>query len=201
LAVKNEDLKVFTDQLASEILKIAPSCMLNPSIHKNYLVNNQELSSQEGVQIVAAYDENAGPNFASQKILTVSGKTFLQNPVLHREVFGPFSIVVQCENETELVAILNKLEGQLTGTILAEDNEINNFDAVVDALGNRVGRIIFNGMPTGVEVCPAMVHGGPYPSSSDSRFTAVGIDSIKRWVIGQMIGCLKHYKIKILLEF
>lgn len=182
LAVKDENLKVFTEQLASEILKITPTCMLNPSIHKNYLVNNQELSSQDGVQIVAAYDENAGPNFASQKILTVSGKTFLQNPVLHKEVFGPFSIVVQCENETELVAILNKLEGQLTGTILAEDNEINNFDPVVDALGNRVGRIIFNGMPTGVEVCPAMVHGGPYPSSSDSRFTAVGIDSIKRWV-------------------
>jgi alpha-ketoglutaric semialdehyde dehydrogenase len=182
LAVKNEDLKVFTNQLATEILKIAPTCMLNPSIHQNYKVNNQELSSQVGVQIVAAYDESENPNYALQKILTVSGKLFLENPVLHREVFGPFSVVVQCENETELVTIINKLEGQLTGTILAEDNEIDNYEAVVDAIGNRVGRIIFNGMPTGVEVCPAMVHGGPYPSSSDSRFTAVGIDSIKRWV-------------------
>lgn len=182
LAVKNEDLNAFTVLLADEILKIAPVCMLNPSIHKNYQSGNQELSSQDGVRVIASWDENVNPNFASQKILTVSGKDFLKNPVLHKEVFGPFSIVVQCENESELNAILNKLEGQLTGTILAEDNEIDNFGSVVDALSNRVGRIIFNGMPTGVEVCPAMVHGGPYPSSSDSRFTAVGINSIKRWV-------------------
>jgi alpha-ketoglutaric semialdehyde dehydrogenase len=182
LAVKSESLNSFTTLLAGEILKIAPTCMLNPSIHKNYKSNNEELSSQNGVEVVAAYDENVNPNFASQKILTVSGKDFLENPVLHKEVFGPFSIVVQCENEAELATIINKLEGQLTGTIIAEDNEINNFDAVIDALGNRVGRIIFNGMPTGVEVCPSMVHGGPYPSSSDSRFTAVGINSIKRWV-------------------
>lgn len=182
LAVKNESLNGFITLLADEVLKIAPTCMLNPSIHKNYQLNNEELSSQNGVQVIVAYDENVNPNFASQKILTVSGKGFLENPVLHKEVFGPFSIVVQCENEAELVAIINKLEGQLTGTVIAEDNEIDTFDAVVDALGNRVGRIIFNGMPTGVEVCPSMVHGGPYPSSSDSRFTAVGINSIKRWV-------------------
>ena len=182
LAVKSEYLKSFTALLADEVLKIAPTCMLNPAIHLNYKINNQELSSQVGVQVIAAYDESENPNFALQKILTVSGKDFLENPVLHKEVFGPFSIVVQCEDETELVAIINKLEGQLTGTIIAEDNEIDNFGAVVDALGNRVGRIIFNGLPTGVEVCPSMVHGGPYPSSSDSRFTAVGINSIKRWV-------------------
>lgn len=182
LGIKSKDLSNFTDQLASEILKIDPICMLNPSIHKNYELNNQTLSSQQGVEIVATYDGNNKENYASQKILTVSGKVFLENTVLHREVFGPFSIVVQCENEAELVAIINKLEGQLTGTIIAEDNEIENHLEVIEALGNRVGRIIFNGMPTGVEVCPAMVHGGPYPSSSDSRFTAVGIDAIKRWV-------------------
>lgn len=182
LGVKNEDLTSFIKHLAGEILKIDPVCMLNPSIHKNYELNNETLSSQNGVEVIAVYDGNKKPNYASQKILTVSGKDFLENTVLHREVFGPFSIVVQCENETELVAIINQLEGQLTGTIIAEDAELINFVNVVDALENRVGRIIFNGMPTGVEVCPAMVHGGPYPSSSDSRFTAVGIDAIKRWV-------------------
>ena len=74
------------------------------------------------------------------------------------------------------------MEGQLTGTVLAENGELKNYEKVISALQNRVGRIIFNGVPTGVEVCAAMVHGGPYPASTDSRFTAVGINSIKRWV-------------------
>ncbi|PXY42368.1 aldehyde dehydrogenase (NADP(+)) [Flavobacterium cheongpyeongense] len=182
LGIKNDDLENFSNQLANEILKMDPICMLSPSIHKNYEVNKDSLSSQQGVQVVAAYDKNDKPNYAAQKIVTVSGKEFLKNTVLHKEVFGPFSMIVQCENKAELVAVLNALEGQLTGTILGEETEIKTFNDVVDALGNRVGRIIFNGMPTGVEVCPAMVHGGPYPSSSDSRFTAVGIDAIKRWV-------------------
>ncbi|KAF2330508.1 aldehyde dehydrogenase (NADP(+)) [Flavobacterium ginsenosidimutans] len=182
LGIKSDSLKTFTEQLAVEILKISPSCMLNPSIYKNYKSNNELLSSQDGIEIVAEYAETDNPNYASQKLLTVSGKIFLENPVLHREVFGPFSILVQCEDEIELVTIIEKLEGQLTGSILAEENEIENYEEIVEALGNRVGRIIFNGLPTGVEVCPSMVHGGPYPSSSDSRFTAVGIGSIKRWV-------------------
>ena len=91
-------------------------------------------------------------------------------------------MVVQCENVNQLELIISKLEGQLTGTIIAQDNEVSNYQNVILAMQNRVGRIIFNGVPTGVEVCPSMVHGGPYPSSTDSRFTAVGIHSIKRWV-------------------
>jgi NADP-dependent aldehyde dehydrogenase len=91
-------------------------------------------------------------------------------------------MVVQCENAQQLEEIIANLEGQLTGTVLAENEELKNSEKVINALQNRVGRIIFNGVPTGVEVCDAMVHGGPYPASTDSRFTAVGINSIKRWV-------------------
>jgi NADP-dependent aldehyde dehydrogenase len=97
-------------------------------------------------------------------------------------VFGPFSLVVQCENEAQLETVISKLEGQLTGTIISDDNEINSQSEIVSALQNRVGRIIFNGVPTGVEVCPSMQHGGPYPATTDSRFTAVGVNSIKRFV-------------------
>jgi NADP-dependent aldehyde dehydrogenase len=106
----------------------------------------------------------------------------LNNPTLHHEVFGPFSLVVQCENEAQLETVISKLEGQLTGTIISDDNEINSQSEIVSALQNRVGRIIFNGVPTGVEVCPSMQHGGPYPATTDSRFTAVGVNSIKRFV-------------------
>jgi len=106
----------------------------------------------------------------------------LNNPKLHQEVFGPFSMVVQCEDEAQLLKIISKLEGQLTGTILAEKEEYSQLGNIVQTLQNRVGRIIFNGAPTGVEVCDAMTHGGPYPASTDSRFTAVGSGSILRWV-------------------
>ena len=91
-------------------------------------------------------------------------------------------MMVQCENEEELQNVISNLEGQLTGTIISDNNEISAHTSIVNALQNRVGRIIFNGVPTGVEVCESMTHGGPYPASTDSRFSAVGITSIKRWV-------------------
>jgi NADP-dependent aldehyde dehydrogenase len=119
---------------------------------------------------------------ARQKVLTVDGSNFLKNPKLHEEVFGPFSIVVRCADTEELERVLDRLEGQLTGTILGNAEEVRKYAKVVDALRGRVGRIIFNGVPTGVEVCPSMQHGGPFPASTDSRFTSVGTSAIRRWV-------------------
>ncbi|OOG71763.1 aldehyde dehydrogenase (NADP(+)) [Flavobacterium sp. A45] len=182
LAIKGENLNNFKVQLAEEIEKIAPSCMLHPSIKADFVNGKEMLQSQIGVKIVAEYKGEIAPNYASQTILTVDGKTFLENPTLSHEVFGPFSILVQCDDEAQLVSIINQLDGQLTGTIISEDSEIGNYTNVIASLQNRVGRLIFNGVPTGVEVCPSMIHGGPYPASSDSRFTAVGIHAVKRWV-------------------
>ena len=117
------------------------------------------------------YENEIEPNVARQMITTVKGSVFLKNPVLHQEVFGPFSLVVKAKDESELIEIINGLEGQLTGTIIAEPEESSKLHDIVDALEGRVGRLIFNGVPTGVEVCPSMQHGGPYPASTDSRFT------------------------------
>lgn len=182
LGIKGETLSRFIDTLSSEIVKIEPSCMLHPNIVGAYEDKKQKALSQEGILVTADYDLGVQSNYARQTITTVEGKTFLKNTTLHQEVFGPFSMVVQCEDADELAAIISNLEGQLTGTLIAENDEASNYNSVINALQNRVGRIIFNGVPTGVEVCPAMVHGGPYPASTDSRFTAVGIHSIKRWV-------------------
>ncbi|MBG7630770.1 MAG: aldehyde dehydrogenase (NADP(+)), partial [Bacteroidetes bacterium] len=167
--------------LAEEIVKIEPSCMLHPNIIGAYEYNKSKILAQKGVEITASINNEVTANYGRQAITTVEGTTFLENSNLHQEVFGPFSMVVQCENVTQLETIISNLEGQLTGTVLAE-NELENYSNIVSALQNRVGRIIFNGVPTGVEVCSAMVHGGPYPASTDSRFTAVGNASIKRWV-------------------
>ena len=182
LGIKSDALTSFINNVSEEITKINPSCMLHPNIKKGYISNKEKVVSQANVTVTANYTLDLQNNYAAQAIVTVDGKTFLENPTLHLEVFGPFSMIVQCENASELETIIASLEGQLTGTVISDANEVANYSAVIAALQNRVGRIIFNGVPTGVEVCESMVHGGPYPASTDSRFTAVGIGSIKRWV-------------------
>ena len=182
LGVKNDSLSSFINHLSQEIMDINPSCMLHPNIKKGYNANKEKVISQDNVSITANYESDVANNHAQQAVVSVEGKTFLENSTLHLEVFGPFSMVVQCENIEELEQVIASLEGQLTGTIISDDNEISDYSNIISALQNRVGRIIFNGVPTGVEVCESMVHGGPYPASTDSRFSAVGISSIKRWV-------------------
>lgn len=182
LGIKGPDLTNFIQKLSEEIVKIEPTCMLHPNIIGAFETKKAAMQKQAGLQTAASFSDDIAANYGRQAITTVEGATFLQNTALHQEVFGPFSMVVQCENAKQLEEIIANLEGQLTGTVLAENEELKNYNKVINALQNRVGRIIFNGVPTGVEVCAAMVHGGPYPASTDSRFTAVGINSIKRWV-------------------
>ena len=182
LGIKGEGLNSFISILSDDIVKIEPSCMLHPNIIGAYESNKARALAQPELSVVADYETEVQSNYARQTITTVEGKTFLENTTLHQEVFGPFSMVVQCEDANQLEEIISKLEGQLTGTLIADKDEAAKYSGVIDALQNRVGRIIYNGVPTGVEVCPSMVHGGPYPASTDSRFTAVGINSIKRWV-------------------
>ncbi|MDB4293121.1 aldehyde dehydrogenase (NADP(+)) [Maribacter sp.] len=182
LAIKSDALTSFINRLSEEIIKIEPSCMLHPNIIGAYEKNKQNIVAHSGLVVAADYSSDVSVNHARQAIVTVEGRTFLENTSLHQEVFGPFSMVVECADADELQKLISNLEGQLTGTIISDSDEIAKYPYVIAALQNRVGRIIFNGVPTGVEVCPAMQHGGPYPASTDSRFTAVGTQSIKRWV-------------------
>ncbi len=181
LALASNELDAFVAQLAEFLETIDPICMLHPNIKAMYSRLKSEVTAQSGVQVKTT-DIATAPNFADQAVAMVNGAEFLKNPKLHTEVFGPFSMVVACENEAQLLEIIENLEGQLTGTILAEENEFDGLKSLVDELQHRVGRVIFNGVPTGVEVCPSMNHGGPYPASTDARFTAVGTDSVRRWV-------------------
>jgi NADP-dependent aldehyde dehydrogenase len=180
--IKSTSLDNFIKTLGTAIAKLDPNCMLHPNIHRNYEKGKETLTMQGGVNVVADYESEVRPNFARQKVVTVNGANFLKNTKLHQEVFGPFSVIVRCEDATELTTILKSMEGQLTGTILGSEEELNKYKNVVEALKGRVGRLIFNGVPTGVEVCPSMQHGGPFPASTDSRFTSVGESAIKRWV-------------------
>ncbi len=182
LGIKGDSLSNFIQNISNEIVKIEPSCMLHPNIIGAYENNKQKALSQPELTVVADFEADVKTNYARQTVTTVAGHTFLNNPTLHQEVFGPYSIIVECENANQLQEVISNLEGQLTGTILGETDELSKYVNVVSAMQNRVGRLIYNGVPTGVEVCASMNHGGPYPASTDSRFTAVGIHSIKRWV-------------------
>ena len=116
------------------------------------------------------------------KIAIVSLNDFLENSEFREEVFGPFSLIVKCKNLSELLSGLNKLSGQLTATIHSEKEDYNKVNSIISILKNKVGRILFNDFPTGVEVSRSMTHGGPFPASTDSRYSSVGLESIKRWI-------------------
>ena len=182
LALENKETSEFIELLGDKLAKKPSFCMLHPTIQKGYQANKEKVSSQPKVHVVNEANSSDFPNAAQAALATVKGADFLKNPTLHQEVFGPFSLVVRCKNNEELIEIIEGLEGQLSGTIMAEKSDYDKLDAVFEALQDRVGRIVFNGVPTGVEVCDAMTHGGPYPASTDSRFTAVGHGAIRRWV-------------------
>lgn len=182
LGVKSDDLTAFTNNLAASIQEVDAKCMLHPSISANFEKGKLLMTAQVGLEVVSSYECDVSPNHAGQMITKVNGKQFLSNNKLHHEIFGPYSMIVECESIVELTEIISNLEGQLTGTLMATEKELSENKEIIYAMTDRVGRVIFNGVPTGVEVCPAMLHGGPYPASTDARFTAVGSDSIKRWV-------------------
>jgi len=182
VAIESEELTNFTKDLGSKTAAIAPQPMLHPNIAAAYDRNGSEIINESVTALVAQYDGELPVNYAQAKVVAVSGQAFLNNPKLHQEVFGPFSMMVQCEDQNQMLEVIANLEGQLTGTIIAEEADYSSMVSLVQTLQNRVGRIVFNGVPTGVEVSTAMTHGGPYPASTDSRFTAVGSHAIKRWV-------------------
>ncbi|SEO21472.1 NADP-dependent aldehyde dehydrogenase [Flavobacterium sp. CF108] len=183
LGIKSADLDDFITILALETDKLDPTCMLHPNIKKQYESLKSEVLGQEGYTQETNLEKVVKPNYALQNIIAVDGETFLKNKTFHKEVFGPFSVVVKCDGVEQLNTIILELEGQLTGTVLTADlQEWDNFKETIENLKNKVGRLIFNNVPTGVEVCSGMTHGGPFPASSDSKFTSVGLTAVKRWV-------------------
>jgi NADP-dependent aldehyde dehydrogenase len=181
VGIEGEPLQQFITTLGNEIKAIAPGTMLHPGIAKAYAEKRSTALAQEAVTTVAESAAPAAPNQGIPAIASATGQAFLNNPVLHQEVFGPYSLVIRCKDMSEMTAIVRHLEGQLTATLMATDNDIVQHDELVSAVQNICGRFILNGVPTGVEVCLSMQHGGPFPATTDSRFTSVGADGIKRF--------------------
>lgn len=182
IAMEGSGLDEFLHHLAKEIETVVPAKMLHAGIHKAYVSKMQAALDEKGVTLVSKSVTPPTDMEPSPSVAIVDGEIFLKNPLLHEEVFGPYSLLVKCKDKIQLKAVWRSLAGQLTTTLMGTDKDLTEHSDLMDIAPSIAGRIVFNGVPTGVEVCPAMVHGGPFPASTDSRFTAVGIHAVKRWV-------------------
>ncbi|HBB90145.1 MAG: hypothetical protein A2X22_11625 [Bacteroidetes bacterium GWF2_49_14] len=173
----------FLETLGDEIRKSVPQTMLTPEIAENYSNRVRKSLANKDTRILSEAAEASLPNQSRPVIAVVSGVDFEKDQNLVSEVFGPFSLVVRCDTKTEMLRIARSLHGQLTASIFHDaDKDLDNFNDLPVILKTKAGRLVFNGVPTGVEVCHAMIHGGPFPATTDSRFTSVGTSAIKRFV-------------------
>lgn len=181
LGVKGNDLSTFANKLGSMIKEVPPATMLHPGIASSFQKNRKEALEQRGVELVAESVKQSGPNESNPTLASVTLDDFMNNEKLREEVFGPYSLLVQGGSVEELERALDLLPGQLTATVIGDDEDLAEYAGFIVKVREKAGRIIINGVPTGVEVCPSMHHGGPFPSTTDSRFTSVGTDAIKRF--------------------
>ena len=173
--VAGREADQFVAKLGS-LMADTPACsLLNRGIAENFAAKRGRLGSIASVQTVA---EGAAQQAG---LFLTNSRAWRKNGVLHEEVFGPSALVVVCENNADLLASAESLEGQLTASLHAESGDSEVARALLPVLARKAGRVIHNGFPTGVEVCHAMIHGGPFPATSDGRSTSVGTSAITRW--------------------
>jgi len=173
-------LSELTAALTLHMAQKPAQAMLNAGTFASYRAGVERLHNSFGLTHLCgrALTTLAEPQlFSADEELLIGGEAILQE-----EVFGPASIVVTASSTLRLVEALENLQGQLTITLLAEPEDLQDFLHLVTLLQTKAGRLLVNGYPTGVEVTDTMVHGGPYPATTDCRFTAVGINAVKRWV-------------------
>jgi alpha-ketoglutaric semialdehyde dehydrogenase len=181
LAVQDRGLQTFQDA-AGEILAGSPAgVMLTTGIHRNYTQGIEHMSAR-GAELIARGAEGGEANRGRAALFSVPAAMLLEHPELTEEVFGPAALVVRCATVAQIRQIIERLEGQLTLTVHMDEIDQPLAHGLLPALERKAGRIIVNGWPTGVEVCHAMVHGGPFPATSDARSTSVGTLAIERFL-------------------
>ena len=181
---RGEAARNFRQNLESMVKKSEPFCLLTSGIRNNFVRGSAE-RSRNGA-LAAAGVENLpsnsdGPFAAASALMQAEAEAFLAVPELSEELFGPTTLLVTHSGREQMLEIALRLKGHLTATLHGTDDDFAEFKELIAVLATRVGRVIFNGYPTGVEVSHAMVHGGPYPATSDGRSTSVGTQAIFRF--------------------
>ncbi len=170
----------FLAKLKSLVEVGSPSTMLNAAICKAFSDATESFSNISGVNVLALSSAEKKQGQCAPAVFVVEIEDFLKNEHLQAEMFGPGALIVR-GSTAQIEAAIARLEGQLTATVHGTTEELTQYTSLVNALQQRAGRLIFNGFPTGVEVCSSMVHGGPFPATSDGRSTSVGTMAIYRF--------------------
>jgi alpha-ketoglutaric semialdehyde dehydrogenase len=172
---------LFHQELANNINAAPGGLMLTPAITDAYRAGVSTRSAIKELQILAEGEATNDPQRQSPVLFKTGLKEFKQHPQLEEELFGPTAIVITATSPSEMVAFAEGLSGHLTATVHGTEDELPAYKALLDVLETKVGRLIINGYPTGVEVVEPMVHGGPYPATTDARSTSVGTAAIYRF--------------------
>ncbi len=196
LGIKSPEYTRLIEQLSEIMANKQAQTMLNAGTLNSYVSGLSHLSEHSGIQHLAGQEqqgEQALPQlFKAEVELLLAGDQLLQE-----EIFGPTTIVIEVEDKAQLLQALSSMNGQLTASLIADESDLVEFADVVPVLEEKAGRLLLNGYPTGVEVCDAMVHGGPYPATSDARGTSVGTLAIDRYL---RPVCYQNYPQSLLPE-
>ncbi|HYK90978.1 MAG TPA: aldehyde dehydrogenase (NADP(+)) [Acidobacteriota bacterium] len=159
-----------------------PATMLYPGILRSFEAGVERLSRIPCVSVVrSSLRPDMHKTEAAPTVFFASAETFLNNPGLGEEVFGPSTVIVRCTDREQMERVARGLQGQLTASVHGTTDDLLEFKGLISLLEDKAGRLIYNGFPTGVEICPSMHHGGPYPATTDVRSTSVGSAAIKRF--------------------
>ena len=182
IGLAGDKLNEFMAQAQADLSQANAQTMLTAGIHNAFIQGVEELSANSAVQEIGSGIASNEPNRCQAKLFKTSASHFLSDKSLSDEVFGSVSLVIECQSEDEMLQVAESLEGQLTATMQLNDKDIDCARKLLSILERKSGRVLCNGYPTGVEVCHAMVHGGPFPATSDTRTTSVGSAAILRFI-------------------
>ncbi|MGN8251035.1 aldehyde dehydrogenase (NADP(+)) [Pseudomonas sp. SMV7] len=182
IARQGPALQRFITAASEQVAQAAAQTMLTPGIFAAYQAGVAALAANANARVVATGQAGQGPNQCQAQLFVTQAEAFLADPALQAEVFGAASLVVACASDEQVRQVAEHLEGQLTATLHLDDGDIDSARKLLPTLERKAGRLLVNGWPTGVEVCDAMVHGGPFPATSDARSTSVGTAAILRFL-------------------
>ncbi len=182
LAIEDSGLNLFLKEASSLITETESQTMLTAGIYKAYEQGVSLLENHASVSTLARSKPALGFNQCQAGLYVTNADDFLKYKELSEEVFGACTLVLRCADINEMLMVTEALEGQLTAAIHSASSDHELASVLANELELKVGRLLFNGFGTGVEVCNAMVHGGPFPATSDSRSTSVGSAAIERFI-------------------
>lgn len=179
--IQSENTKEFSTTLSKHFEDTPAGVMLTKGIRDNFQHGTNALQTITGVEDVATGKKSDSGFSVSANLFASDVKNFLSNPTLEEEVFGPSTLLITANDKNEILLAAKKLHGHLTATIHGTNEDLLQYHDLIHILEQKAGRLIINGYPTGVEVCDSIVHGGPFPATTDSRTTSVGTLAITRF--------------------